>query len=422
MGENTEEIEKKVKTSAAKTVRNSAKTRRDKASSGDGTNLFGDDDSKKSRTAQKKKSDAKKKTRRVTKRKISADLIPINEETWLIQPLSVTMMRHDFSQIQNKVLTTIIAHMQDKIHEKLNNKNLPSLFSDEELGDDGRLPIKIQYKSLGVQSKHYNQLEDALKMISHIPIELPVKGKDGRGWMRSTNLCDVYIQNDVKYNKYAIVKMDLDIAERLVSMDLGYHKLGKEIMFNARNRYTQRIYMMLEAWMEQGWFKVKTSEFRKTLRLEDKYQAFADFDKRVLRPAQEELKDMADAGVGDCWFEYEKIYEEQQSKTKEDPKSIYFKIHVVKSASDENDTEMLEANRAQFKSLLIRHMRLTPANAEKLAVHMKKKSDYQPILDKMMKLMEYIKEHDVKNIPVYAFRSFENFFAEREGKKEDAEE
>jgi hypothetical protein len=380
-------------------------------------NLEKTDGTKKKKETGNSKTDAKKKVSRVTKRKISPDLIPINEETWLIQPLSVTMMRHDFTQIQNKVLTTIIAHMQDKIHEKLNNDNLPSLFTDEELGDDGRLPIKIQYKSLGVQSKHYDQLEEALKMISHIPIEFPVKGKDGRGWVRSTNLCDVYIQENVKYNKYAIVKMDIDIAERLVSMDLGYHRLGKEIMFNARNRYTQRIYMMLEAWISKGWFKVKTSEFRRTLRLEDKYPIFSDFEKRVLKPAQEELKDMADAEVSDCWFEYEKLYSTEQAKTKEDPEHIYFKIHVVKTAGDENDKAILEANREQFKKLLIRHVHITPANAEKLSMHIKTKEDYQPVMDKLMKLMDYIKEHPVKNAPLYVCRSFDNFFAEREGKK-----
>lgn len=34
------------------------------------------------------------------KRGISDELIPIEEETWLLQPIAVTMMRHDYSLIQ----------------------------------------------------------------------------------------------------------------------------------------------------------------------------------------------------------------------------------------------------------------------------------------------------------------------------------
>ena len=33
-------------------------------------------------------------------RTISNDLIPIEEETWLLQPIAVTMMRHDYSLIR----------------------------------------------------------------------------------------------------------------------------------------------------------------------------------------------------------------------------------------------------------------------------------------------------------------------------------
>ena len=38
--------------------------------------------------------------KRDIKRNIPSDLIPIEEETWLLQPIAVTMMRHDYSLIQ----------------------------------------------------------------------------------------------------------------------------------------------------------------------------------------------------------------------------------------------------------------------------------------------------------------------------------
>ena len=45
-------------------------------------------------------------------RTISNDLIPIEEETWLLQPIAVTMMRHDYSLIQVRILVSIVESLQ----------------------------------------------------------------------------------------------------------------------------------------------------------------------------------------------------------------------------------------------------------------------------------------------------------------------
>ena len=39
-------------------------------------------------------------------RNISSALIPIEEETWLVQPIAVTMMRHDYSLLQIRILVS----------------------------------------------------------------------------------------------------------------------------------------------------------------------------------------------------------------------------------------------------------------------------------------------------------------------------
>ena len=55
-------------------------------------------------------------------RTISNDLIPIEEETWLLQPIAVTMMRHDYSLIQVRILVSIVESLQSILHGILNNK------------------------------------------------------------------------------------------------------------------------------------------------------------------------------------------------------------------------------------------------------------------------------------------------------------
>ena len=129
-------------------------------------------------------------------------------------------------------------------------------------------------------------------MLAAIPVEIPYKTSEGRKYTKATNLCDVYIPEDRSYNKYAILKLDRSVAERLVSLDFGYHRLGKQIVFACKNRYTQRIYMFIESWVDKGRTVIKTLEFRKMLRLENNYKKFSDFCRRVLEPAKQELTTM----------------------------------------------------------------------------------------------------------------------------------
>ena len=58
--------------------------------------------------------------KREVKRNIPTELIPVEEETWLLQPIAVTMMRHDYSLIQIRILVTIVEFMQNKLHKILN--------------------------------------------------------------------------------------------------------------------------------------------------------------------------------------------------------------------------------------------------------------------------------------------------------------
>ena len=109
------------------------------------------------------------------KRDISHDLIPIAEETWLLQPIAVTMMRHDYSQVQVRILVSIVESLQNILQGMLNGGTSRQLdiFRSDELDEDGRMPIKMPFKELGVNPSHYPQLRNSLKMLASIPVEIP---------------------------------------------------------------------------------------------------------------------------------------------------------------------------------------------------------------------------------------------------------
>jgi len=56
----------------------------------------------------------KSKPRELKSATISTSLIPLDQETWLVYPISVAMMRHDYSLLQGKVLVNIIEHLTIK--------------------------------------------------------------------------------------------------------------------------------------------------------------------------------------------------------------------------------------------------------------------------------------------------------------------
>ena len=347
------------------------------------------------------------------KRGISDELIPIEEETWLLQPIAVTMMRHDYSLIQVRILVSIVESLQSILHGILNNKRSPQLdlFKTKELDEDGRMPIKLPFKELGVDPNHYPQLRTSLKMLAAIPVEIPYKTSEGRKYTKATNLCDVYIPEDRSYNKYAILKLDRSVAERLVSLDFGYHRLGKQIVFACKNRYTQRIYMFIESWVDKGRTVIKTLEFRKMLRLENNYKKFSDFCRRVLEPAKQELKELADKGFCDCYFDYGKKYDHGQRGG--EPDELVFQIFRAKNKMDAQLEQMNEMQRRQFQQMLIQYFDFTQPNAKSMAERITAEL-YPLAMQKLMDLRQRFNTTYVKDKAAYTFKSLDQMIREHD--------
>lgn len=348
--------------------------------------------------------------KRNVKRDIPTDLIPIEEETWLLQPIAVTMMRHDYSLIQIRILVTIVEFMQSKLHKILNKEKMePEIFSDAELDNDGRLEVKTMFKTLGVDPNHYPQLRQSLKMLAAIPVEIPYKTDDGRSYLKVTNLCDVYIPEDpTLYEKYALLKIDRTVAKRLVSLDLGYHRLGKQIVFACRNRYTQRIYMFIQSWLDKGGTRIKTLEFRKMLRLESNYKKFSDFTRRVLEPAKEELISLAENGFCDCYFDYEKKY--YQGQRGGEPDELVFHIYRPQSHLNKQLQDISDMQRKQFADMLVRYFGFDAAMASKMSERITPEN-YQSAVSKLVDLRNRLRtDLTINDRAAYTYRVLDNLF------------
>ena len=355
------------------------------------------------------------------KRGISHELIPIAEETWLLQPIAVTMMRHDYSQVQVRILVSIVESLQNILQGLLNGEaaRQMDLFRSDELDEDGRMPIKLPFKELGVNPSHYPQLRNSLKMLASIPVEIPYKTQEGRKYTKATNLCDVYLPEDNSYSKYVILKVDRTVAERLVSLDFGYHKLGKQIVFACKNRYTQRIYMFVASWLYKGHAVIDPLEFRKMLRLEHNYKKFPDFRRRVLDPAREELRKLADDGFCDCWFDYEPLYLHGQRGG--EPDKIAFTIHATGDPLNAQLDQITQSQQRYISDMLLRHFAFRDEDAKKLAQRVTPDL-YQEAVGKLMELNERFRTQPVKSRAAYTYRVIDQLIRERHPETVEAEE
>src|ERR1035437_4880301 len=102
-------------------------------------------------------------------------------------------------------------------------------------------------------------------------------------------------------------------------LNQGYTNFAYEIAFNAKNKYSARIYQLISRWKDKGGFKMSIDEFRDWLVLGDKYTNFAQLKRRIIDPAYKELYKKADT-----WFEVAKVEKEGKAV-----KYLHFKIITV---------------------------------------------------------------------------------------------
>lgn len=332
---------------------------------------------------------------------------PITEEMSIIQPITVTIMRQGFSKIQNRALICVIDKLQSCFHDLLNGRPI-SLYNPD-FPQNGKVSFKISLNEFGVPKNNYKALREALKKLPSMPIEIPYKSNSGKLYDRFTNLCDVFIPKD-RYSNYVIIQIDKDVAARLINKDFGYQNLFKSVILHkCSNKYSQRIYMMITAWKQKKSFEISTTEFRKILMIENKYQEFRLLAYNVLEPAKKELEELAKEGKSDCYFTYEKIY--KSAKRTKEPDKIGF--HVIESPHlvEHEEGQKLTTIRNNYYDMLIRHCNLSDKESKKYSDQVTVEN-YADALEKLMGILNYVRSNNqlIFDRKKYIITSLDNFF------------
>jgi plasmid replication initiation protein len=215
----------------------------------------------------------------------------------IIQSNRVSEARYDFSLIQQKVFVWIMYHLQERIQEVIDGKHVEqlSIFAEPSATVAIEMPL-----NLIARHEQYNAVREALKQLATIAIEL---ADHQHKKTRFTGLfAEINIDTEKQRTRNITVIIRRDVAKALVAIDKRedgrlkmYTKYRLQVAIISRNKYTYRIYVMLNSWRERGYWIITLEEFRSLFQLGDKlYPNYNDLKKRLIMPAIKELDEIGD--------------------------------------------------------------------------------------------------------------------------------
>ena len=90
-----------------------------------------------------------------------------NDIDFIMNPITYTQIRGNFSLVQTNLMIAIIAQLQDRIKEQLSFDNMSTLFKPEDLSGN-LLNFEIPLRELGISPKKYGELETACEALLHV--------------------------------------------------------------------------------------------------------------------------------------------------------------------------------------------------------------------------------------------------------------
>lgn len=296
-------------------------------------------------------------------------IVELRNDRWIYNPVVYSQISGDFSLWQQRVLIGIVERLQqriiDSIEEQKKHKAFPDIFDVEELKGNDNLELQIPLRDLGVDAANYDKLEQAGAALIGIHMRVPTYDESGKKKVSTTyfNLFNTIEIPNVEYERngaivkgrrlnYLRVVMSKENLRSVFSMRQGYIRHLSQITLLAQKKRTPRLYILLSRYKGQGHKQVPYNDLLEYLGLTDEFyfdansgtelgakggvsslngkviNPFSEWNRvksQVLVPVQKEMKELADSGDIDIWFDFEPIY--AIGKTRGTPLAINFSIY-----------------------------------------------------------------------------------------------
>lgn len=336
----------------------------------------------------------------------------------ILNPVSYTQIRGNFSLVQTNLMIAIISQLQDRIREQLSLGERSFLFKPEDLSGN-LLNFEIPLRELGISPKKYGELEAACEALLHV--DMSYKRYDEYERMEYNVKQNIFHKIEfptaelnaegerVAYKsgqrRKGVIKIQMvdESAREILNLRKGYTRHLKGITQLCRSPRTPRLYIYLSAWRKKGectvnyidlkeFFGVLTfSKDRKRI-TENKYVKYGAFHRDVLDPVLKEMKKLSDEGKVEFCFEYEPIYPHGISRG--DPDCIHFTLIEGKMGQAQQHETFL----GNMRATLITRYKLQPNEWAKLEDLLYDGLNLKPELERIDKLVE---EKQPDNVHAY---------------------
>ena len=354
---------------------------------------------------------------------------------FILNPVSYTQIRGNFSLVQTNLMIAIIAQLQNRIREQLSMGEGTFLFKPEDLSGN-LLNFEIPLRELGISPKKYGELETACEALMHVDmsykrydeyerveynvrqnifhkIEFPTAELNADGER-------VAYKSGQRRKGVIKIQMLVESAREILNLRKGYTRHLRNITQLCRSPRTPRLYIYLSAWRRIGsctvnyidlkeFFGVLTfSQDRKRIK-ENRYVKYGAFHRDVLDPVLHEMRKLSDEGKVEFCFEYEPIYPHGISRG--DPDSIRFTIIEGKMGQAQQHESFLGKTRAK----LITRYGLQPMEWAKLENLIYDGIDLRDELTRIDKLIE---EKQPDNVHAYVTEVLFRWLQEQQKQRE----
>lgn len=356
---------------------------------------------------------------------------------FILNPISYTQIRGNFSLAQTNLMIGIIGQLQDRIREHLTVGEGASLFKPEDY-QGNLLNFEIPLKELGVSPKKYAELETACEALLHV--DMSYKRYDEAEKTEYNVRQNIFHKIEFPTSEFnqdgekvayksgqrrkGVIKIQMvdESAREILNLRKGYTRHLRGIAALCRSPRTPRLYIYLSAWRKVGGCKVNYIDLKEFFGVltfstdhrrivENKYQKYGAFHRDVLDPVQREMKKLSDEGKVEFCFEYEPVY--QRGVTRGDPDYIHF--HIIEGQMGR--AQKYEFFRGRLQADLITRYGLQPNEWARLESLIWDGLDMRDILARLERLVE---EQKPDNVHAYVTTVLYNWLQERQKPEEPA--
>lgn len=330
-------------------------------------------------------------------------------------PLGIILSRMKPTKLQMNIITTIMKVIGKNVANELQKESLGSLFSKAEFGEDeNTINFVIHEREFGISRKHRKDLDDAVKMMTVFPIEVPEIGKvTGGKYIKHSTLCVIREKREnPDEDAIYIVTMKRDIADLLINRNTEFASLTDISYKEFRSKFSYRFYLFTVSIYSAGKIAFSFEYIRKIFSDNvEEHKRYVKFEEDVLSKAQKDLLDIYNKGILHYWFEYHPTAAERKAlKQRGNPEEIIFEFHTHPALPKEEVKVVPQKTIKEIETKLIKEFGIFPNSAKEFVMQLT--VDNISAFDAKVRSVKEKMKTAEKNPNGVAFAAFKNFFKE----------